>query len=368
VARLGGDEFAILPTGATGREGAVRTAQKVVKAFEKPFVIDDRAFEIRASIGIALYPEHGEDAETLMRRADVAMYVAKRGKKQFEMYEASHDQDTALRLALMSELRHAADRDEMLLHYQPKIDLRTGEVVAVEALLRWVHPDRGTLSPDQFVAYAEQTEIINSVTRWVLDTGLRQVRAWLDAGIEMAIAINMSARNLHDPELPNTVARLLTTWKVPAERLIVEITEGIAMDSAAEERLKQLGAMGVRLSIDDFGTGYSSLAYLKRLPMEELKIDRSFVMAMDSNPDDAAIVRPTIDLGHNLGLRVVAEGVENLATLELLRTYGCDLAQGHFISPPREAIDLTEWLRAYRPLVSDAGRAPSLRALEGNTA
>ena len=368
VARLGGDEFAILPTGATAREGAVRTAQKVVKAFEKPFVIDDRAFDIRASIGIALYPEHGEDAETLMRRADVAMYVAKRGKKQYELYEASHDQDTALRLALMSELRHAADRDEMLLHYQPKVDLRTDRVVAVEALLRWIHPDRGTLSPDQFVAYAEQTEIINSVTRWVLDAALRQLRAWLDAGIELAMSINMSARNLHDPELPNTVARLLTTWRIPAELLIIEITEGIAMDGAAEERLRQLGTMGVRLSIDDFGTGYSSLAYLKRLPMEELKIDRSFVSGMDSNPDDAAIVRPTIDLGHNLGLRVVAEGVENEATMEMLRTYGCDMAQGHYISPPREAQELTEWLRGYAPGAARPERTPNLRALEGNTA
>ena len=308
VARLGGDEFAILPTGATAREGAIRTAQKVVKAFEKPFIIDDRAFDIRASVGIALFPEHGDDAEALMRRADVAMYVAKRGKKSYEIYEAGHDEETALRLALMTELRHAADRDELLLHYQPKIDLRTDRVVAVEALLRWIHPDRGTLTPDQFVNFAEQTEIINSITRWVLDAALHQLRDWLDAGIELAVAVNMSARNLHDPELPNIVARLLTTWKVPGELLIVEITEGIAMDEFAEERLQQLGAMGVRLSIDDFGTGYSSLAYLKRLPMEELKIDRSFVAGMDTNPDDAAIVRPTIDLGHNLGLRVVAEG------------------------------------------------------------
>jgi diguanylate cyclase (GGDEF)-like protein/PAS domain S-box-containing protein len=368
VARLGGDEFAVLPSGATAREGAIRTAQKVVRAFEKPFVIDDRAFDIRASIGIALYPEHGEDAETLMRRADVAMYVAKRAKKPFEIYEASHDADTALRLALMSELRHAADRDELVLHYQPKVDLRTDQVVAVEALLRWVHPDRGTLSPDTFLAFAEQTELINSVTRWVLDAALRQLREWLDAGIELAVAVNMSARNLHDADLPNVVARLLTTWRIPAELLLVEITESIAMDAAAEERLHQLGAMGVRLSIDDFGTGSSSLAYLKRLPMEELKIDRSFVTAMDTNADDAAIVRPTIDLGHNLGLRVVAEGVENEASMEMLRTYGCDFAQGHFISPPRDAGELGEWLRAYQPGGARPSRQPTLRAVEGKQA
>ena len=368
VARLGGDEFAILPTGATAREGAIRTAQKVAKAFEKPFMIDDRAFDIRASIGIALFPEHGDDAESLMRRADVAMYVAKRGKRSYELYEAGHDADTALRLALMTELRHAAGRDEFFLHYLPKIDLRTGHVVAVEALLRWAHPERGTLTPDQFLGFAEQTEIINSVVRWVLDSALHQLRDWLDAGIELGMAVNMSARNLHDPELPNIVARLLTTWKVPGELLIVEITESIAMDELAEERLQQLGAMGVRLSIDDFGTGYSSLAYLKRLPMEELKIDRSFVAGMDTNPDDAAIVRPTIDLGHNLGLRVVAEGVENEASLEMLRTYGCDFAQGHFISPPLEASQLTRWLTAYELGGARPSRAPSLRAVEGSQA
>ncbi|MEA2684783.1 MAG: hypothetical protein QOK05_3111 [Chloroflexota bacterium] len=365
VARLGGDEFAILPSGATAREGAIRTAQKVVKAFEKPFLIDDRAFDIRASIGIALYPQHGDDAETLMRRADVAMYVAKRGKKPYELYDASHDADTALRLAMMSELRHAPERDEMVLLYLPKIDLRNDEVVAVEALLRWVHPDRGTLTPDQFVGYAEQSEIINVITRWVLDAALKQVREWLDAGLELAMAINMSARNLHDPELPNIVARLLTSWKVPAELLIMEITEGIAMDGAAEERLQQLAAMGVRLSIDDFGTGYSSLAYLKRLPMEELKIDRSFVTSMDTSPDDAAIVRPTIDLGHNLGLRVVAEGVENEAVMDMLRTYGCDMAQGHYISPPRDATDFLKWLESYKLGGARPARVPTLRAVEG---
>jgi diguanylate cyclase (GGDEF)-like protein/PAS domain S-box-containing protein len=358
VARLGGDEFAILPTGATAREGAVRTAQKVGQALEKPFVIDDRVFDIRASIGIALYPEHGDDAETLMRRADVAMYVAKRGKKQYELYEPGQDQDTALRLALIGELRRAVERDEMILLYQPKVDLLTGEVVAVEALLRWIHPDRGTLSPDQFVVYAEQTEMINAVSRWVLDAALRQQRAWLDAGIELAMSINLSARNLHDSELPNTVSQLLTASRIPANQLIIEITEGIAMDSDAEACLQKLGAMGVRLSIDDFGTGYSSLAYLKRLPMEELKIDRSFVAGMDTSADDAAIVRPTIDLAHNLGLRVVAEGVENEATLEMLRDYGCDMAQGHHISPPRDARDLTEWLRSYSPIRASTGRPP----------
>jgi diguanylate cyclase (GGDEF)-like protein/PAS domain S-box-containing protein len=368
VARLGGDEFAILPSGATAKEGAVRTAQKVVKAFEKPFVIDDRAFDIRSSIGIALYPEHGDDAETLMRRADVAMYVAKRGKRPYELYESSYDADTAARLALMSELRHAADRDELVLHYLPEIDLRNGKVVAVEGLMRWVHPDRGTLSPDQFLAFAEQTEIIIGVTRWVLDAALRQLREWLDGGIELAMAVNMSARNLHDPELPNIVARLLTSHGVPAELLIVEITEGIAMDGAAEERLQQLAAMGVRLSIDDFGTGYSSLAYLKRLPMEELKIDRSFVSGMDTNPDDAAIVRPTIDLGHNLGLRVVAEGVESQAIMDMLRTYGCDMAQGHFICPPLDAAEFGKWLSAYELGGPRPSRLPALRAVEGKKA
>ena len=366
VARLGGDEFAILPTGSIGRDGAVRTAQKVVKAFDKPFVIDDRSFDIRASIGIALFPDDGEDAESLMRRADVAMYVAKRGKKPYQLYEVGHDADTAQRVALMSELRHAADRGELLLHYQPKISVPTGKVVAVEALLRWIHPDRGTLTPDQFVAFAEQSDLINGVTHWVLDAALGQLRQWLDSGIELAVAVNMSARNLHDPELPNIVARLLTTWNVPGELLIIEITEGIAMDTLAEDRLTQLGAMGVRLSIDDFGTGYSSLAYLKRLPMEELKIDRSFIAGMDTNPDDAAIVRPTIDLGHNLGLRVVAEGVETEAVLEMLRTYGCDFAQGHFISPPLAAAELTNWLKAYELGGARPSRQPNLRAVEGS--
>ncbi|GAC1335028.1 MAG: hypothetical protein NVSMB17_17450 [Candidatus Dormibacteria bacterium] len=368
VSRLGGDEFAILPSGATGKEGATRTAQKVARAFDSPFIIDDRAFDIRPSIGIALFPDHGQDAEALMRSADVAMYVAKRGKKSYEVYDASQDEDTALRLALINELRHAADRDELLLHFQPKVDLRTDRVTSVEALLRWINPGRGTLSPDQFIAFAEQTEIINSITRWVLNAALHQQRKWLDTGIELAMAVNMSARNLHDPGLPDLVGRLLATWNIPAEMLIVEITEGVAMDAAAEERLQQLGGMGVRLSIDDFGTGYSSLAYLKRLPMDELKIDRSFVSGMDANPDDAAIVRPTIDLGHNLGLQVVAEGVESEVTLQMLRAYGCDVAQGHHISAPLGAADLTIWLAAHQGHAGRPLRAPSLRAVEGTQA
>ncbi|MDQ6748202.1 MAG: EAL domain-containing protein [Candidatus Dormibacteraeota bacterium] len=348
VARLGGDEFAILPSGATARAGAVRTVQKVVRAFEKPFIIDDRPFDIRSSIGVALYPDDGEDAETLMRRADVAMYVAKRGKRSYEFYEAAHEADTALRVALMSELRQAPDRDELVLLYLPKVDLRSDRVVGVEALMRWEHPERGTLNPDQFVPFAEQTEIINALALWVLDSSLAQLRKWIDEGLDLAMAVNMSARNLHDPQLPDLVARLLADHRIPAELLTVEITEGIAMDGTAEERLQQLAAMGVRLSIDDFGTGYSSLAYLKRLPMEELKIDRSFVSGMAQNRDDAAIVRPTIDLAHNLGLRVVAEGVEDQASLDMLRTYGCDLAQGHHISPPLDAPQFAAWLRSPR--------------------
>ncbi|MFN2464446.1 MAG: EAL domain-containing protein [Candidatus Dormibacteria bacterium] len=347
VARLGGDEFAVLPAGPTGREGATRTAQKVSRAFNRPFIVDDRRFDMRASIGVALFPDHGRDAESLMRCADVAMYVAKRAKKPFEIYDASQDADTFMRLALMADLRQAGDRGEFILNYQPKIDLRTDRVVSAEALLRWVHPERGTLTPDQFLAQAEQTEMINAVTSWVLNAALAQARAWMDGGVELAIAVNMSAANLLDGNLPGIVAGLLTTWRIPAESLIIEVTEGIAMDSGAEARLHELSAMGVRLSVDDFGTGYSSLAYLKRLPMEELKIDRSFVSGMDTNPDDAAIVRPTIDLAHNLGLRVAAEGVESQAALDLLRAYGCDFAQGHAISPPLTGDHFLAWLAAY---------------------
>jgi EAL domain-containing protein (putative c-di-GMP-specific phosphodiesterase class I) len=244
----------------------------------------------------------------------------------------------------MGELRHALGEDELVLHYQPKVDLGSRRTIGIEALVRWIHPRHGLMLPGQFIPQADQTDLIGPLTAWVLDNAMRDLSEWLSAGIDTSMSVNLAARNLHDPELPVMVHRALEAWAVPPSRLRLEITESIAMDAADDERLRQLTALGIGLTIDDFGTGYSALSYLKRLPMDEIKIDRTFIVDMAGSGDDAAIVRPTIDLGHNLGLKVVAEGVENEATLQLLTSFGCDSAQGFHLCRPLPPDELTPWL------------------------
>jgi diguanylate cyclase (GGDEF)-like protein/PAS domain S-box-containing protein len=345
VARLGGDEFGVMPEGGVGVTGTIRAAEKLVAAIKQPFNLGVALVDVGLSIGIAQFPEHGEDAETLLRRADVAMYVAKRNKLGYSVYSLEQDQHSASRLALMGEIRNAIHGSQLVLHYQPKVDLLSGATTGVEALVRWDHPERGHLSPDQFVPLAEQTDLMSSLAQWVLEESLRQLAQWRMSGIDLTMAVNLSAANLHELSLSEGIAALLDRYGLPASSLVVEITESAIMAAQADRTVRRLSEMGVRVAIDDFGTGYSSLSYLKTLPIDEIKIDRSFVQNMATDSDDAAIVQPTIDLGHNLHIKVVAEGVEDDTAFRMLRDLGCDYAQGFHISPPLPAAALEDWLR-----------------------
>lgn len=349
IARLGGDELAVLLPD-TDVDGAIVAASKILKVQEQPFVIEGYTLNVGASIGIALSPQHGVDANTLMRHADVAMYVAKRSRCGYAIYAADQDRHAPSRLAFLSELRFAIEQDQLVVFYQPQADFKTGQVIRVEALVRWQHPRRGMVPPSEFIALAEQTGLIGPLTLWVLNAALRECGAWRKAGWDVGVSINLSAQNLHHPQLPGTVADLLQTWSVPASALWVEITESTLMADPAQalETLTSLSRAGVQISIDDYGTGYSSLAYLKRLPVDEIKIDRSFVSQMAKDDNDAAIVRSTVGLGHDLGLTVVAEGVESEMTWDLLASLGCDVAQGYYLSPPMPASRFIDWLSEVR--------------------
>jgi diguanylate cyclase (GGDEF)-like protein len=345
VARLGGDEFAILlPT--DGIEAAKLIANRVLKALESPTMIEGQLVDIGASIGIVTFPHNGVDMNALLRRADIAMYTAKRTNSGFALYDERHDHNSAARLSLMGELRQAVEHDQLTLYYQPKVDLATRTVKYVEALVRWEHPTRGFIAPDEFIPFAEQTGYIKTVSRWVADKAVHQCAIWHAQGIELAVSINVSARELIQSSLPDTFSALLAKYGVKPESIWIEITESAIMDDPnhAIETLDRLHALGIRLSIDDFGTGYSSLSYLKRMPVDELKIDKSFVMGMAEHKDDEMIVRSTIDLGHNMGLKVVAEGVETEQTMAQLKDLHCDLVQGYHLSRPLPPAKLEAWL------------------------
>jgi diguanylate cyclase (GGDEF)-like protein len=354
VSRLGGDEFAVVLPGAN-REAATEVADRVRATLEERFTVSGATVDVEASIGIALYPEHAADVDTLLQRADLAMYKAKETHVGHTFYSEELDHGHPSRLSMVGELRRAIEREELVLHYQPKAALGTGGVSHVEALVRWQRPEHGMVPPNEFIPLAEHTGLIKQLSAYVLDAALRQLRSWLDAGLDLGVAVNLSARNLLEADLPDHIANLLLARRVPAERLILEITESTIM--ADPERavtvLSRLSEMGIRLSVDDFGVGYSSLSYLKRLPVNELKIDRSFVGQMDSDEDDAFIVRSTIDLGRNLGLSVVAEGVETEAVWEELGELGCDYAQGWFLGRAMPAAELAEWLRTHAAQLSD---------------
>jgi diguanylate cyclase (GGDEF)-like protein/PAS domain S-box-containing protein len=346
AARLGGDEFAILLPRASTAEAEI-AARRVLHALQQPFVLDGHAVEVGASIGGAVFPEHGSDPGTLLRRADVAMYVAKRSQSEFSVYAPEHDQHSPDRLALAGELRAAIEQDQLELFYQPKADMGSRRIGSVEALVRWRHPQRGLVPPDEFIPLAEQSGQVRALSRWVLNAALCQARAWSDAGRGLSIAVNLSMRDLQDAGLPEMIAAALTHWGVQPAMLAVEITESTLMADPAQamEIVRRIHAMGVSIAIDDFGTGYSSLAYLKRLAVNELKVDRSFVRHVASDSHDVAIVRSTISLAHELGLQVVAEGIEDDATWDLLRRLGCDTAQGYLISKPLPVREFERWAR-----------------------
>jgi len=346
VARLGGDEFAVLLPAVKDRAEAIRFAERLLAIFADQIVLGELTLDVRASIGLALFPEHGTDADSLMQRADIAMYVAKGAKRGYEVYSSQADKYAPERLALIGDLDRALKGNGLFLAYQPKIDLKRGRISGVEALLRWQHPTRGLMQPDDFIPLAEHTGLIKELTLWVLDSALKQSQAWARTGVELDIAVNLSVRNLLDLDLPDQVARLLQKWDVPASRLELEITETTLMEDPvrASAVIGRLRAMGLKLSIDDFGTGYSSLVFLKQLPVQEIKIDKSFVINMLADEGDSAIVRSIIDLGKNLGLEVVAEGVESQGIMQELARQGCTTAQGFFISRPISAENLTAWL------------------------
>jgi diguanylate cyclase (GGDEF)-like protein len=356
LARLGGDEFAVLLKDLPHRGAATELAGRLRDALGRPFLVSGVAIELDASVGVALHPDHGADTTTLLQRADVAMYDAKRSRAGIAVYSAGRDPYSPERLALVGELRRAIERDELVLHFQPKIAVGSGEPRGVEALVRWQHPERGLLPPVEFLPLAERTGVIADVTRWVLDAALRQCRAWLDGGLRLPIAVNLSGADVLDARLPEVVAAALARWDVPGELLECEISEHtvLADPLRAVEGLGRLRAMGIRLSLDDFGRGQSSLAYLKRLPLDEIKIDRSFVRGMASDGSDAAIVRATIDLGRHLGLLVVAEGVETDEVLAGLADLRCDEAQGFGIGRPMPGEELAAWLAARAAAVAGA--------------
>jgi diguanylate cyclase (GGDEF)-like protein len=343
VSRLGGDEFALLLPGADS-ELAQSVAARIAAAFEEPLTLDDQRVDLSAGLGIACWPAHAADADTLLSRAEVAMYVAKRRTAGAQLYDPSLDNGSAQTLSLLSELRHAVENNELRLFLQPKVALATGALVGAEALVRWQHPQRGLVPPMEFIPFAEQTGFVRQLTLWVFEETARAQALLAELGVER-VSINLSTRDLMDLELPDKLEAILLRHGVRAEAFCLEITESAIMDdpARAEGTLNRLAARGYKLSIDDFGTGYSSLAYLKRLPVQELKIDKSFVMGMEREEGDAKIVRSTIDLAHNLGLSVVAEGVENAAIQRRLAEQGCDEAQGYHLSKPVPLAALQAW-------------------------
>lgn len=345
VARLGGDEFAILLPSVDGLEGALKAALRLHTAITASFGIENVYLDVEASVGVVISGLHGDDPSTLMQRADIAMYEAKKQGKGILTYDPSSDQRSPERLAMLGELRRGLDRGEVFLNYQPKVSLSTGKVMGVEALVRWQHPVRGLVCPDEFIPFAELTGIIGPLTQYVLNLALSQVRAWADTGTWIQVAVNISARNLLDNKLVIQIADLLERYGLAPNMLALEVTESaIMIDScAARTILMQLHSMGICIAIDDFGAGYTSLAQLKDLPISELKIDKAFVLAMQSARADELIVRSIIDLGHNLGMKVIAEGVETAEVLSALGACNCDVAQGFHLCRPVSADAFMRW-------------------------
>lgn len=346
IARLGGDEYAVVIPRLAHPKDVSQAVKKFEKALEAPFVLEGLKLDVRASIGVAFFPDHGSDADTLMQRADVAMYAAKRNRAGFLVYSPKYDEYSPQRLTLMGELRQGIENNELVLHYQPKVDLKSGLIREVEVLVRWHHPKHGLLYPDDFIPLAERTGLIKPLTMWVLNAGLEQCQRWTKEGMVMGVAVNLSAQVLFDLDLPDIVAGALAAHDVSPGRLILEITESTIMvdKDKALQILARLSDMGVRIAIDDFGTGYSSLSYLSKMPVDEIKIDKSFVLDMHDNKSNAVIVHATIDLGHNLGLSVIGEGVEDESMYARLHALGCDAAQGYFLTRPLDASGFAAWV------------------------
>ena len=349
LARLGGDEFCILLPDIDSESEAIEAACRFAKTIEAPFSIADQSLHVGASLGLAFYPDHGEDIETLLQASDVAMYEAKQSGHTYVVYHKEMGIRNKDHLSLRNDLKLAIEKDELVLHYQPKIDFNTDEVCGVEALLRWQHPTRGLLFPDSFIPLAEKSGLIRPLTEWVIKHTLRQWSDWRHASIDLMVSINISVNNLHDPELIRLIESSIKQYPDIENWLELEITESALMSDpvVAIETVRRLSALGIKVAIDDFGTGYSSMSYLKKLLVAKIKIDKSFVMGMESNNNDAVIVRSTIELGHNLGLEVIAEGVESRGSMSSLKKMGCDAIQGYYLSRPITADEFTHWFESY---------------------
>ncbi len=346
IGRLGGDEFAVILPNADA-ETASLVATKLLQTLDMPFELESATCSVDASMGIAVFPHHGDDVPSLLKCADVAMYIAKGNREGYFVYDAKKDKHTVHRLNLMADLHQALDKGELQLYYQPKLDLNSRMITGVEALMRWRHIDHGFVPPDVFIPIMERSGLIRRYTIWALDEAYRQCMEWQKTGYVLGMSVNLSVYSLRDKQLLEHILCLQEKWRPPPGTLVMEVTESAVMGDLkyVSGMLSELSSQGVQFSIDDFGTGYSSLSHLKRLPVNELKIDKSFVMEMDSDADDAIIVRSTVDLAHNMGLRVVAEGVETAETLDALKDLGCDQAQGYFIArpaPPEELITFLE--------------------------
>jgi diguanylate cyclase (GGDEF)-like protein len=344
VARISGDEFAVLLP-ATNADVAMNIAQKLLQAFEKPIQLDDNFVDITAGIGIANYPAHSNQIEQLLSFAEIAMQVSKAKKCGPVVFDPSFDAGSNVNLTLASELKNSIQNNELMLFVQPKIDLKSRVVTSVEALIRWKHPTRGMVFPDQFIPFAEQTGLIRDITLWMIAEASKVSAQWLEKGISIPIAVNISARDLIDSDFPNKVSEILKSKGSNTSLISLEVTESSIMDDPhrAKQTLLHLSEMGIKLAIDDFGTGYSSLSYLKELPVSELKIDKSFVMHIEDNLNDRIIVSSTIELAHNMGLHVVAEGIENIKVWKFLQEMNCDYGQGYYMSRPIPVSDFEAW-------------------------
>lgn len=349
VARIDGNIFSLLLSDVESNHVAINLAKNVQLALEPAFKAERLNLAIHINQGIVHYPEHGDDVDTLVQKAGVALFVAAKSHLGYAVYTPSFDDHSPRRLTLMSELRQAIEREQLYLEYQPKICVKTGVVYGAEALVRWMHPKHGVISPDEFVPMAERTRLIKNLSIWVLKKAFNQCAKWHQAGFAMTVSVNLSAIDLHDPELPDIVAGVAASAGIKPSWIMLEITEGSIMSDPERtlDVIQRLHTMGYKLSIDDFGTGYSSLVYLRKMPLTELKIDKSFVMDIMLSDNDAVIVNATINLAHNLGLQVTAEGVESEQIRDKLASYGCDIAQGFYYSKPMSVADFDQWLLTY---------------------
>jgi len=346
VAKIDGNVFGILVANTDDLSGAEQLARYIQKAMEPPFIVERLQVGVHSNVGIVNFPEHGEDVDTLVQKAGVALHMAQSSNKGYALYKSAFDNHSPQRLTLMSDLRHAIERNGLELFYQAKVSISTGKLYGAEALLRWNHPKYGFISPEEFVPMAERTRMIKQLTTWVLKQTFRDCAAWHKQGIDLKISVNLSTKDLQDPELPDLIAGIAASAAIKPEWIMLEITEGSVMNDpeSALGIIERLHGMGYQFSIDDFGTGYSSLAYLKKMPLTELKIDKSFVMDIMTSDNDAVIVKATINLAHTLGLQVTAEGVESEEIMAKLKEYGCDIAQGYFLNKPLPVKDFNQWM------------------------